>query len=140
MKQKITTEKAPKAMGPYSQAIVSGGLVFTSGQIHLTPEGKLVEGTIEELTHQVMKNLQVVLEAAGTGFKDVIKATIYVTDLGNYAKINEVYGSYFSDPFPAREAIQVPALPLGAKVEISLVAVKTDCCCGNDNKGGDCCC
>lgn len=124
MKQKIETIKAPKAAGPYSQAIASGNLIFTSGQIHLTPEGKFVEGTIEEQTHQVMKNLQAVLEAAGVSFKDVVKTTIYVTDLANYGKVNEVYGSYFSDPFPARETVQVMALPLGAKVEISLVAVK----------------
>lgn len=124
MKQKIETMKAPKAAGPYSQAITTGNLVFTSGQIHLTPEGKLLEGRIEEQTHQVMKNLQAVLEAAGVSFKEVVKTTIYVTDLANYGKINEVYGSYFQEPFPARETVQVSALPLGAKVEISLVAVK----------------
>lgn len=124
MKQKIETTKAPKAVGPYSQAIVSGNLVFTSGQIHLTPEGKLLEGTIEEQTHQVMKNLQAVLEAAGVSFKEVVKTTVYVTDMAVYGKINEVYGGYFSDPYPVRETVQVAALPLGAKVEISLVAVK----------------
>ncbi len=126
MKQKIETIKAPKAVGPYSQAVTSGNLVFTSGSIHLTPEGKLLEGVIEEQTHQVMKNLKAVLEAAGISFKDVVKTTIYVTDLLNYGKVNEVYGSYFSDPFPARETVQVAALPLGAKVEISLVAVRQD--------------
>ena len=124
MKQKVETIKAPKAVGPYSQAITAGNLVFTSGQIHLTPEGKLLEGTIEEQTHQVMKNLQAVLEAAGVSFKEVVKTTIYVTDMAVYGKINEVYGSYFSDPFPARETVQAAALPLGAKVEISMVAVK----------------
>ncbi len=125
MKQKVETTKAPKAAGPYSQAIVSGNLVFTSGQIHLTPEGKLLEGTIEEQTHQVMKNLQAVLAAAGVSFKEVVKTTIYVTDMAVYGKVNEVYGSYFSEPFPARETVQVAALPLGAKVEISLVAMKS---------------
>lgn len=124
MKQKIETTKAPKAVGPYSQAIIEGSLVFTSGQIHLTTEGKLLGGTIEEQTHQVMKNLQAVLEAAGVSFKEVVKTTIYVTDMAVYSKINEVYGSYFSEPFPARETVQVAALPLGAKVEISLVAIK----------------
>lgn len=124
MKQKVNTEQAPKAVGPYSQAVTEGNLIYTSGQIHLTSEGKLLEGTIEEQTHQVMKNLQAVLVAAGAEFKNVIKATIYVTDLANYGKINEVYGSYFLEPFPAREAVQVAALPLGAKVEISLVAIK----------------
>ena len=124
MKQKIETTKAPKAIGPYSQAIIEGNLVFTSGQIHLTPEGKLLEGTIEEQTHQVMKNLQAVLVAAGVSFKEVVKTMIYVTDMAVYSKINEVYGSYLSEPFPARETVQVAALPLGAKVEISMVAVK----------------
>ncbi len=124
MKQKIETTKAPKTVGPYSQAITAGNLVFTSGQIHLTVDGKLLEGTIEEQTHQVMKNLQAVLEAADLSFKEVVKTTIYVTDMAVYGKINEVYGSYFSDPFPARETVQVAVLPLGAKVEISLVAMK----------------
>lgn len=124
MKQKVEASKAPKAAGPYSQAIVEGNLVFISGQINLTPEGKLLKGTIEEQTHQVMNNLQAVLEAAGVSFKEVVKTTIYVTDMGVYGKINEVYGSYFSEPFPARETVQVAALPLGAKVEISMVAVK----------------
>lgn len=84
----------------------------------------MLEGTIEEQTHQVMKNLQAVLEAAGVSFKEVVKTTIYVTDMAVYGKINEVYGSYFRDPFPARETVQAAALPLGAKVEISMVAVK----------------
>ena len=124
MKQKVETTKAPKAVGPYSQAIIEGNLVFTSGSIHLTPDGKLLEGTIEEQTHQVMKNLQAVLKTAGVSFKEVIKTTIFVTDMAVYSKINEVYGSYLSEPFPARETVQVAALPLGAKVEISMVAVK----------------
>lgn len=124
MKQKIATDKAPKAVGPYSQAVVSGNLIYTSGQIHLTAEGKLLEGTIEAQTHQVMKNLQAVLAAAGVDFSQVVKATIYVTDMSWYGKINEAYGSYFSDPFPARETVCVKELPLGAKLEISLVAVK----------------
>ncbi|MFH0943244.1 MAG: RidA family protein [Candidatus Beckwithbacteria bacterium] len=138
MKQKVETTKAPKAMGPYSQAITVGNLVLTSGQIHLTAEGKLLKGTIEAQTHQVMKNLGAVLDAAGVSFKEVVKATIYVTDMAIYGKINEVYGSYFSEPFPARETVQAAALPLGAEVEISLVAVKKDCC-SEDNQGGCCC-
>jgi 2-iminobutanoate/2-iminopropanoate deaminase len=125
MKTKVVTEKAPKAIGPYSQAIINGNLVFTSGQIYLTPEGKLLEGTIEEQIHQVMKNLQAVLEAAGVSFADVVKTTIYVTDMSTYGKVNEVYGSYFSDPYPARETVCVKELPLGAKVEVSMVAVKS---------------
>jgi len=124
MKQKIVTDKAPKSIGPYSQAVVTGNLIYTSGQIYLTPAGKLLEGTIEAQTHQVMKNLQAVLAAAGADFSQVVKATIYVTDMSWYGKINEVYGSYFSDPFPARETVCVKELPLGVKLEISLVAVK----------------
>ena len=124
MKQKIVTDKAPKSIGPYSQAVVTGNLIYTSGQIYLTPTGNLLEGTIEPQTHQVMKNLQAVLAAAGADFSQVVKATIYVTDMSWYGKINEVYGSYFSDPFPARETVCVKELPLGVKLEISLVAVK----------------
>ncbi len=125
MKTKVVTDKAPKAVGPYSQAIISGNMVFTAGQIHLTPEGKLVEGTIEEQIHQIMKNLQAVLEAAGVSFSDVVKTIIYVTDMSTYGKVNEIYGSYFSDPYPARETVCVKELPLGAKIEISMVAVKS---------------
>lgn len=124
MKTKVETDKSPKAVGPYSQAVINGNFVYTSGQIHLTPDGKLLEGSIEEKTHQVMKNLQNVLAAAGSGFKEVMKTTIYVTDMSVYAKINEVYQSYMTDPFPAREVVCVKALPLGANVEISMVAIK----------------
>lgn len=124
MKTKVETANAPKSAGPYSQALISGNLVFTSGQVYLTPEGKLLEGTIEEQTHQVMKNLQAILGVAGVTFADVVKTTIYVTDMGNYGKINEVYGQYFSDPFPARETICVAGLPLGAVLEISMIAIK----------------
>lgn len=124
MKTKVDTSSAPKATGPFSQAVISGNLVFTSGQVYLTTEGKLLEGTIEEQTHQVIKNLQAILEEAGVTFTDVVKTTVYVTDLANYVKINEVYGSYFSEPFPARETVCVKELPLGAKLEISMVAVK----------------
>ena len=124
MKTKIITDKAPKAVGPYSQAIIDGNFIFTSGQIHLTSDGKLVQGSIEDQVHQIMKNLQAVLEAAGVSFADVVKTTIYVTDMSTYGKVNEIYGSYFSDPYPARETVCVKELPLGAKIEISMVAVK----------------
>lgn len=124
MKTKVDTSGAPRATGPFSQAIISGNLVFTSGQVYLTPEGKLLEGSIEEQAHQVMKNLKAILESAGTSFKNVVKATIYVTDMSLYGKINEVYGSYFSNPFPARETVCVKELPLGAKLEISMIAIK----------------
>ena len=124
MKTKIETIKAPKAVGPYSQAIAVDNFIFTSGNIHLTPDGKLLEGSIEERTHQVMKNLKAVLEKAGVTFANVVKTTIYVINMGDYAKINEVYSSYMSDPFPARETISVKALPMGATLEISMIAVK----------------
>ncbi len=125
MKTKIETINAPKAIGPYSQAIiVEGKFVFTSGQIHLTPEGKLLEGTIEEQTHQIMKNLKAILESAGVSFNEVVKTVIYVTDMTVYGKVNEVYGSYMNDPYPARETVCVKELPLGAKIEISMIAIK----------------
>ena len=124
MKTKIETNDAPKATGPFSQAVKSQDMVFTSGQVYLTPEGKLLEGSIEQQTHQVMKNLKAILEAGGTSFNNVLKTTIYVTDMSVYNKINAVYGTYFSDPFPARETVCVKELPLGAKLEISMVAIK----------------
>ena len=124
MKTKIVTTGAPTATGPFSQAVVDGNLVYTSGQIYLTPEGKLLEGTIEEQIHQIMKNLQAILREAGVDFSNVLKTTIYVTDMTTYGKVNEVYGSYMTDPFPAREVVCVKELPLGAKVEISMVATK----------------
>lgn len=109
---------------PFSPSITKNGFVFTSGQVYLTTDGKLLEGTIEEQVHQVMKNLNAILENAGVSFKDVVKTTIYVTGMENYVKINEVYGSYFSEPFPARETVCVKELPLGAKIEISMIAAK----------------
>jgi len=120
----IKTVNVPPAIGPYSQAIDTDNFVFTSGQIHATPSGKLLDGTIEEQTHQVMKNLKAVLEAAGASFADVVKTTMYVTDMSVYGRINEVYKSYMSEPYPAREAVEVKALPKGAKIEISMIAIK----------------
>src|SRR3989338_10396326 len=109
---------------PFSPFVTKGNFVFTSGQVYLTPEGKLLEGTIKEQTHQVMKNLRGVLEKAGVTFADVVKTTIYLTDMSNYADVNEVYASYFSEPYPARETVCVKELPLGAKIEISMIASK----------------
>lgn len=126
MKTKVETVKSPKAIGPYSQAITDGNFVYTSGQIYLTTEGKLLEGTTEEQIHQVMNNLKNILEEAGVSFSNVVKTTIYMTDMSLYGDINKVYGSYFFDPYPAREAVCVKELPLGAKVEISMVAVKSE--------------
>jgi len=123
MRETIQTDKAPAAVGPYSQAIRASGLVFTSGQIPLDPAtGKLVEGDIQEQTRQVMSNLQAVLEAAGTGFSRVLKATVFLADMGDFAAVNEVYGGFFPADPPARSAFQVGALPLGARVEIEMVA------------------
>lgn len=123
MKRKIETNNAPlPGKSPHSQAIVANGFVFTQGSIYLTPKGTLLEGTIEEQIHQIMKNLKAILEEAGVSFADVVKSTIYMTDMSLYGKVNEVYGSYLSDPYPAREAVCVKELPLGAKVEISMIA------------------
>ncbi|PIZ42337.1 hypothetical protein CO015_04615 [candidate division WWE3 bacterium CG_4_8_14_3_um_filter_42_11] len=124
MKDKIESAQAPKATGPFSQAIVCDKLIFTSGQVYLTTEGILLEGTIEGQVHQVMRNLKSILETAGVTFNDVVKTTIYVTDMSLYGKINEVYGSYMSEPYPARETVCVQDLPLGAKLEISMIAIK----------------
>jgi 2-iminobutanoate/2-iminopropanoate deaminase len=123
MKKVIHSEKAPEAVGPYSQAIVSGNLVFTSGQIGIDPgSGKIVEGGIREQARQVMANLSAVLEAAGSGLSNVIKATVFLDDIKNFADFNEVYSEYFPSDPPARSAFQVAALPLGAMVEIEMLA------------------
>ncbi len=123
MKSKVETDKAssPKT-SPFSQAIIANNFVFTQGSVYLTTEGTLLEGTPEEQIHQIMKNLAAILEAAGATFADVVKTTIYMTDMSLYQTVNEVYGSYFSEPYPAREAVCVKELPLGAKVEMSMVA------------------
>ena len=107
---------------PLSPSVTKNGFVFTSGQIYITPEGELLEGTVEEQTHQVMKNLQGVLEKAGTNFSNVVKTTIYVTDMSIYSQVNDVYATYFKEPYPARETIGIKELPLGAKIEISMIA------------------
>lgn len=109
---------------PFSKFIITNNLVFTSGQIHLGVDGVLVEGTIEEKTHQVMKNLSKILSEAEVTFDSVVKATIFVTDMSNYSKINEVYMAYFGTRFPARELVCVKELPLGAEIEMSMIAEK----------------
>ncbi len=109
---------------PISSSIASNGFIFLSGQVYLTSEGKLLEGSIEEQTHQVMKNLSDVLGKEGLDFQHVVKATIYLTDMSNYKVISDIYGSYFEEPYPAREAVCVKELPLNARVEISLIAHK----------------
>ena len=124
MKKIIFTDKAPAPIGPYSQAVLAGNTLYTSGQIPLTPAGDLVIGSIEEETKQVMENMKAVLEAAGATFDDVVKATIFISDMNDFAKINAVYGSYLNEEFaPARETVQVVRLPKDVNVEISMIAV-----------------
>lgn len=118
----IKTNKAPAAIGPYSQAVRHGDLVFLSGQIPLDPETmEIVSGGIENQVHRVFKNLQAVCEAAGGSLAEIVKLNVYLTDLGDFAKVNEVMKGYFSEPYPARAAVGVVALPLGAEVEMEAV-------------------
>jgi len=119
----IASPNAPAAIGPYSQAIVYNGIVYCSGQIPLDPEtGEMKAVTIEDQTHQVMKNLQAVLETAGSGLSGIIRTTIYLQNLENFAKVNEVYASYLSKPYPARATVEVSKLPRGSQVEIDAIA------------------
>ena len=121
----VSTEKAPKAIGPYSQAIRSGDLIFTSGQIPLDPATQqLVQGDIRAQTERVMENLAAVLQAAGVSFEHVVKTTIFLADLDDFAIVNEIYGRRFTKNPPARSTVQVAALPKGARVEIDLIARK----------------
>lgn len=122
--QAITTDSAPRAIGPYSQAIKAGSLLFISGQLPIDPEsGTLVTGPIEEQTKRIMVNLKNVVEAAGGGLDDLVKTTIFLTDLNSFAQVNQAYAAFFSGPPPARSTVQVAALPLGSPVEIEAVAV-----------------
>jgi 2-iminobutanoate/2-iminopropanoate deaminase len=123
MSEAISTASAPKAIGPYSQAVKAGTLLFTSGQLPLDPAtGRLVAGGIAEQTRQVMANLQAILSAAGTGFSRVVKTTVFLTDLSQFPEFNRTYASYFESAPPARSTVQVAALPLGAPIEIEMVA------------------
>ncbi len=122
MKETIRTDGAPEAIGPYSQAIVAGGFVFTAGQIGLDPTtGEMAEDVAYQ-AEQVMQNVREVLAAAGADFDDVVKTTIYLADLGDFAEVNEIYAAYFKDEPPARSTVQAAALPKGALVEIDMVA------------------
>jgi 2-iminobutanoate/2-iminopropanoate deaminase len=119
----VSTEKAPKAIGPYSQAVIAGDLIFTSGQIPLDPATQqMVTGDIRVQTERVMESLAAILESAGAKFENVIKATIFLADLGDFASVNEIYGRRFPKSPPARSTVQVAALPKGAKVEIEMIA------------------
>ncbi|GAB3414826.1 RidA family protein [Niabella aquatica] len=121
----IKTDQAPAPIGPYSQAVFAGDTLYISGQIALDPQsGALHNATLQDETHQCMKNLQAILKEAGLDFTNVIKSTIFITDMKRFAEINEVYGQYFTGDFPARETVQVAALPKFVNVEISMIAVR----------------
>lgn len=123
-KKQVQTDKAPKAIGPYSQGIIAGDLVFCSGQIPIDPAtGDLINGTIEDQTRRVLRNLQAVLEAAGSSLDQVVKATVFLEDMNDFAKMNAVYAEFFKPPYPARAAVQVARLPRDVKVEIEAIAL-----------------
>lgn len=119
----VATQNAPQAIGPYSQAVKHNGLVYTSGQIALTPAGEMTEEDILKQTHQVMKNVSSVLEAAGSSLNDVIKTTIFLSDMDNFVTVNEIYAEYFGDHKPARATVAVKTLPKNAMIEIDCIAV-----------------
>mgnify|MGYP000173613956 CR=1 FL=1 len=124
-KQIISTDKAPAAIGPYSQAVLANGTLFCSGQIAINPAtGQIDSSSIENETHQVMKNVGAVLEEAGMDYSNIVKASIFMADMNQYAAINEVYAEYFKNDPPAREAVEVARLPKDVNVEISVTAVK----------------
>ena len=121
----IATPDAPRAIGPYSQAMLTGGQVYTAGQIALDPVSmELVQGDVAEQTERVMQNLRAILEAAGSGMSSVIKTTVYLIDIGDFAAMNEVYARHFGDHRPARSTVAVAALPKGARVEIDAIAIR----------------
>jgi len=122
--KEVKTDKAPKAIGPYSQAVVANGFVFASGQIAIDPKtGNLLKGNIEEQTRLVLTNLKNVMEEAGSSMSKVIKCTVFLDDLDNYARMNGVYAEFFKSPYPARAAVQVVRLPRDVQIEIEAVAV-----------------
>jgi 2-iminobutanoate/2-iminopropanoate deaminase len=124
VKKPVQTDKAPKAIGPYSQAIAAGGFLFCSGQIPLDPAtGELVQGTIEDQTRQVLRNLGAVLEAAGSSYDDVVKATVFLQDMNDFSRMNAVYGEFFKAPHPARAAVQAARLPRDVRIEIEAIAL-----------------
>lgn len=121
--KKIHTEEAPAAIGPYSQGIIIDQLFFSSGQIPLTKEGVMIDGDVKEQTHQVFQNLQAVLKEAGSSLDQVVKATVFISDMNEFADINEVYAEYFNEHKPARSCVEVARLPKDAKVEIEVIAL-----------------
>jgi 2-iminobutanoate/2-iminopropanoate deaminase len=125
-KKIINTKSAPAPIGPYNQAVMFGGTLFISGQICLDATGNMKNRDIQEETHQVMQNLKAILQEAGMSFRNVAKTTIFITDMSRFSEINEIYGKYFDADFPARETVQVSALPKLVNVEISMIAVMND--------------
>ena len=119
----VVSKDAPAAIGPYSQAIKVQGFVYTSGQIPLTPDGEMVEGTIQDQTRQILENLNAVLKEAGSSLDKVIKTTIYLTDMDNFFAVNSVYSEYFSQNYPARSTVAVKKLPKDAQIEIDAIAL-----------------
>lgn len=120
----INTKEAPAAFGPFSQAITTDTLVFTSGQLPIDPRsGELVDEDVVAQTHQVLKNLKAILDEAGSSINDVVKATVFITSMDDFGTVNEIYSNYFASPYPARSCIEVPKLAKGAKVEIEAIAI-----------------
>ena len=123
MRDAVSSDGAPKAIGPYSQAIRAGGFLFLAGQVPINPQtGELVDGGITEQTHQVFRNLSAVVAAAGVSLDAVVRTTVFLADMNDFAAMNEVYGQYFSSPAPARATVQVARLPKDARIEIDLIA------------------
>ena len=125
MKKAIHTTNAPEAIGPYSQAIVSNGLIFCSGQIPLNHEtNELNQNTISDAVNQIMQNIKAILNAANSSLQNIVKTTIYLIDMNDFAEVNAAYSGYFNSPYPARSTVQVSALPKGARVEIEVIAIQ----------------
>lgn len=123
MKKKIQTDKAPTAIGPYSQAIIAENLLFISGQLPIDPaKGKLIQGTMAQQTEKILQNITAIAEEAGASIESIVKTTIFLCDLGDFAEVNEAYGKFFDITPPARSTIQVAGLPLGARIEIEAIA------------------
>lgn len=123
MKKQINTNQAPTAIGPYSQAIIAGDTLYASGQIALDPQtGEVVSDDVTVQSERVFKNIGAILESAGLDYSDVVKTTVFLTDLGDFGTVNKIYGEYFRPPYPARSCVQVAALPKGVKIEAEIVA------------------
>jgi 2-iminobutanoate/2-iminopropanoate deaminase len=123
VKQAVSSDRAPKAIGPYSQAVRAGQLLFVSGQIPLDPDtGQMVAGDVAAQTRRVLDNVRAILDAANRSFADIVRTTIFLADMNDFAAVNEVYGEYFSQPYPARATVQVARLPKDARVEIDVIA------------------